>query len=1044
MNKTFLKNSFRHSIFAEYMMLMTAILLPMGMAIAYYVLTQVNQEMEHRSLDALEQLATAKVAMINHEIDQHLKELEVFADTESAEDAMLDLSDVFHSQGVDSEAYKKLRRSYQPVFDEFIERGDYNNMFLMDMHGHIVYALKHQAYFANHVSKEENENKGLMQVFQQSLEHMQATNSSFEYDPSSQKIVAFEAVPIFDKGKILGVLALEFHNHTIQDVVSNYMGLGTTGEVVVGRRDGDHILITAPLRHDQKSAFHRTIDMHALNARPIREASQGKTGRAKLKDWRHKEVLAAWQYIPALQWGMVVKIDTEEAFGGWYQLRTSLLLYSTLALLLCYVVLFIFTRRITRPLEKLTQMSRDIASGKDDVVLPTWNGRGNEVAVLSHVFGMMLHELQLSKQSLQETSDALAEHNRSLNQRVYEQTARICAVLDCTTDGIITIDQHGMVERANPAACTMFGYTEAEFSTLPFIKLLPEQCHTEYTNLLIHQQSFHDAYARKGIKALKKSQATIQIELSISDMQLDEHCAFLATIRDVTERSDLEYQQSLLMEGMNHAHDAIMVTDAQGVIEYVNPAFQRLSGYSESELLGNKPSMVKSGDMPKAFYEEMWATLLRGDVWNRAFMNQHKNGSLYEVEQLISPIMDEHHDIVGFTSVQHDITGEKKKKEKLEHVQRLESLGVLAGGIAHDFNNLLTVIMGNASWAKMKLDSFSPVAPLLSNIEDASERAAALCKQMLAYSGKGKFIVKPIDLTQMVREMMNLLEVSIDKNVVMRLNLSEQLLPIEADVAQMQQVVMNLVINASEAIDKHSGTLTLYTGVVDIDDAYIQTTYIDSGLTAGRYVALEVSDTGCGMSEETQKKLFDPFFTTKFTGRGLGMSAILGIIRGHHGGIKVYSELGKGTTFKILFPCSTSQEVEEQVTLAVPVQTQGKGTILIIDDEETIRVTASMMLEDFGFDTLTAQDGEEGVSVFSAHQDDISAVLLDMTMPKMNGEDCFRELRALQPDVTVILSSGYNEQDATNRFAGKGLAGFIQKPYRAEALRDMFLKVLGQ
>ena len=198
------------------------------------------------------------------------------------------------------------------------------------------------------------------------------------------------------------------------------------------------------------------------------------------------------------------------------------------------------------------------------------------------------------------------------------------------------------------------------------------------------------------------------------------------------------------------------------------------------------------------------------------------------------------------------------------------------------------------------------------------------------------------------------------------------------------------------------------------------------------------------MSAETQKKLFDPFFTTKFTGRGLGMSAILGIVRGHGGGIKVYSELGKGTTFKILIPCGANQEEEkpQQSIVAQSVPTAGNGTILIIDDEETIRAIASMMLKGFGFETLTAQDGVEGVSVFRAHQHDIRAVLLDLNMPKMNGEDCFQALRGIDPNVMVILSSGYNEQDATNRFAGKGLAGFIQKPYRPKALRDIFLKAL--
>jgi len=315
---------------------------------------------------------------------------------------------------------------------------------------------------------------------------------------------------------------------------------------------------------------------------------------------------------------------------------------------------------------------------------------------------------------------------------------------------------------------------------------------------------------------------------------------------------------------------------------------------------------------------------------------------------------------------------------------------------------------------------------------------------MLAYSGKGKFIVESLNLTDMIEEMVNLLDVSIQKNVVMRLDLSEQLLPIEADVAQMQQVVMNLVINASEAIEGKSGIITIHTGVVAIDEAYIQTTYMDENLSAGRYVVVEISDTGCGMDEETQKHMFDPFFTTKFTGRGLGMSAILGIVRGHKGAIKVYSEQGKGTTLKVLFPCSEHVVSEQKEIAKAPEQSRGYGTILIVDDEETIREIASVILEDIGFSTLTANDGEDGVAMFRQHQSEIRAVLLDMTMPRLNGAEVFRKIRMMKPDVKVVLSSGYNEQDATNRFAGKGLAGFIQKPYSPEALQTMILDILSE
>ncbi len=1038
-------SSVLHSIFGEFMLLITAILVPIGLIVGFYILNQMNQVVEKQYLQSLESLAGEKASTINDYIDGHLKHIEELSHVQLTRYAMADFTELFHDGGVDSPAYKRVEKKYDVYFKQYLDSGGYYDLFMIDVKGNIIYTIKHESDFGTNLETGPYSDTGLAQVFRQSLNNLQVGNSGFAYYEPSKEPAAFIAAPLIYNNQVMGVVALQFDTDNFYEVVNNYTGLGKTGEVVVGQREGDHVLITAPLRHDASSAFQRTVALDARDAQSVRESSQGETGLGKLTDWRGEEVLAVWQYIPALQWGMVVKIDTQEAFSYWHSLRESLVVYALLALLFIYLLLSVVTRRITRPLRKLTQASVDVASGKQDVQLPKIGRKGNEVAILSAAFQTMIGQVQSSKEEMKRTLESLAENNRLLDRRVNEQTSRIRAVLDFTSDGIITIDSYGIIERVNPAACEMFSYTEGELVGLSFTVFVPEEERAEYTHILKQDQdSKHGLHFTRELKGLMKSGELVAIELRINDMQVGGQHLFLATIRDITERTELEYQQTRLMEAMDQAQDAVLITDANAVIEYVNPAYQALSGFSADELIGETPRMVQSGEMPRSFFKQMWKQLLSGRTWHGTFINKHKNGELYEVEQSISPIFDTSENIMGFTSVQHDITGEKKEREKLEHIQRLESLGVLAGGIAHDFNNLLTAILGNTALAKQKLDRLSPITPLLTNVEQASERAAALCKQMLAYSGKGKFIIEPVNLTHMVHEMMNLLGVSIDKNVVMRLDLSEQLLPIEADVAQMQQVVMNLVINASEAIDKHSGTLTIHTGVVEIDEQYIATTYVDSDLKAGCYVCLEVSDTGCGMNEETQRHLFDPFFTTKFTGRGLGMSAILGIIRGHHGGIKVYSELGKGTTFKILLPCSDTLSVESLDKNEPVHQEQRQGTILVIDDEETIRATASMMLENFGFTTLTAQDGEVGVQVFREHQDEISAVLLDMTMPNMDGEGCFRALRAINPHVIVVLSSGYNQQDATNRFAGKGLAGFIQKPYFPVALRDVIFKALDQ
>ena len=405
-----------------------------------------------------------------------------------------------------------------------------------------------------------------------------------------------------------------------------------------------------------------------------------------------------------------------------------------------------------------------------------------------------------------------------------------------------------------------------------------------------------------------------------------------------------------------------------------------------------------------------------------------------------------------------DITERKRGEEErlslerqVQHAQKLESLGVLAGGIAHDFNNILMVILGNADLALYELSPHSPAHENIMEIEQASKRAAELAKQMLAYSGKGRFVVEPIYLGELVREMAHLLGISVSKTAVLKYNFADNLPTFDGDATQIRQIIMNLITNASEAIGDMSGVIALSTGAMDCDRDYLDRADktlragLDEPLPEGLYVYLEVADTGCGMDAETIKKVFDPFFTTKFAGRGLGMAAVLGIVRGHHGVVQIYSEPRKGTTFKILFPASELPEDDGKIQgrgLADAELWYGQGTVLIVDDEETVCAVGKRMLNKMGFSVLTASDGRKAVEILREHADEIDCILLDLTMPHMGGEEAFRELRSIQPDVKVILSSGYNEQDATQRFTDKGLAGFIQKPYSMVTLKEKLMEVL--
>lgn len=392
-----------------------------------------------------------------------------------------------------------------------------------------------------------------------------------------------------------------------------------------------------------------------------------------------------------------------------------------------------------------------------------------------------------------------------------------------------------------------------------------------------------------------------------------------------------------------------------------------------------------------------------------------------------------------------DYLEEKKRSdEKLLEKQKLESLGVLAGGVAHDFNNLLTGILANASLAVEELPPDAKVQPILQDVVNASYRAADLTKQLLAYAGKGRFIVRAINLSDAVRDINHLVQSSIPSHVQVDADLAPDLPPIEADIAQLQQVVMNLVINAAEAIpESQHGTVSVKTSLQEVDEHYIATVLNPGEIAAGDYVKLEVSDTGIGMDQATMQRIFEPFYTTKFTGRGLGLAAVLGIVRTHNGALRVYSTPGEGSTFRILFPATQDKPAPVAAKNRASARTARCGrTVLVIDDQEIVRRTAKAALERAGYDVVVAESGEEGVKLFHALAKKISAVLLDLTMPGMGGEDTLRQVQRIQPDAKVILSSGYSQTEVVQKFAGKRLAGFLEKPFTSAALVEKMSSIL--
>lgn len=481
----------------------------------------------------------------------------------------------------------------------------------------------------------------------------------------------------------------------------------------------------------------------------------------------------------------------------------------------------------------------------------------------------------------------------------------------------------------------------------------------------------------------------------------------------------------------------------------VNPAAEQLIGEGPAETRGKALDAIGPRGVFAGLKDVLLDVVRTGEPHELEWLCP-ANADPAPVLRIRAFLMPEERVGIAFEDVTDKKRAEGERLElekKMQHAQKLESLGVLAGGIAHDFNNILLAILGNANLALRAFREGAAAEPCVEEIEKAARRGAELTRQMLAYSGKGRFVVKALDLTETVEEMTQLLRSSVSKRISLKLNLSPALPAIRADSAQIQQVVMNLITNAGEAFgEEDSGLVTVSTGVMECSGEYLAQSRLPQKPEPGTYVFIEVSDTGCGMSEETKAKMFEPFFTTKFSGRGLGTSAILGIVRGHGGAILVESEQERGTTVRVLFPAQEGRAGRDTKRVAKhePPAERIEGTVLLVDDEKAVRILAARVLERLGLKVFVAADGRRGLDLFRAHADDIDCTILDLSMPNMDGIQTLRELRHIKSEARIILSSGFAEQELEGRLSEGEITAFIQKPYVVDDLEEIVRQVLRQ
>jgi two-component system NtrC family sensor kinase len=553
------------------------------------------------------------------------------------------------------------------------------------------------------------------------------------------------------------------------------------------------------------------------------------------------------------------------------------------------------------------------------------------------------------------------------------------------------------------------------------------------------------AYRDGGIHTVERQVETekgvLFVEITASPMRdaSGDIVAGVEVVRDITARRRGEEDRARLALAVDQAAEAVVITDREGAIQYVNPAFERITGYTLAEAVGKNIRILRSGEQGESIYREMWETLLRGEVWEGHFINRKKDGTLYEEDASISPVRDSSGNIISFVAVMRDVTRLLSLEKQVRMAQKMESVGTLAGGIAHDFNNMLTVILGYGEMLKLRIGNDPKAVSDLGEILGSAERASVLTRQLLTFARRQ--VVEPVhlDLNEVVTGLVKLLRKVTRENIEIKTFPAERPVMIRADRGQVEQVLMNLCLNARDAMPS-GGQLVIETGVTSLDEEYLkQYPY----MKPGRYATLSVSDTGIGMDEKTRERIFEPFFTTKGPekGTGLGLAMVYGIVKQHDGFIHVYSEPGKGTTFRVYFP-EVDAPADAKVVASQGVAHGGSETILLAEDNESVRRLTEQTLVSYGYKVLIACDGEEALDIFRRHGKEIAMAVLDVVMPKMGGKQAYDEMAMISPGVKVLFLSGYSANAIHESFVLLPGISFLQKPFSPDALARKVREVL--
>ncbi len=512
---------------------------------------------------------------------------------------------------------------------------------------------------------------------------------------------------------------------------------------------------------------------------------------------------------------------------------------------------------------------------------------------------------------------------------------------------------------------------------------------------------------------------------------------------DITERKRAEQDRDRLVAAIDQAREIVIITDPQGIIQYVNPAFEEVSGYTREEAIGRKPGIVRSGKHDETFYTGLWRTITAGRVWRGTFTNRRKDGTTWEEIATISPVRDEAGNICNFVSVNRDVTDESKLRQQLYHAQKMEAIGTLAGGIAHDFNNILTSVIGYGGLARTDLDPDGRPAKNIEHVLRAARRASELVKQILAFSRQTEQAARPMVVQPLLKETTKLLESSLPSTIEIRCQVAETAPPVMADPSQIHQVIMNLCVNAFNAMRERGGLLDLRLEEITIEEPV---TSSPNDLHPGPYLKLTVSDTGCGMNRTTLSHIFEPYFTTSSNGEGtgLGLSTVHGILKSAGGAITVRSEPREGTIFTVYLPVCMEEADEGGEEYRDGPLLGGNESILFVDDETMLAEFGEIALGRLGYDVTVFTKSNAALEVFRKDPQRFDLIITDQVMPGMTGMELAEAAIATRPDMPIILTTGFSQTITAEMCRQRGIKEFVMKPLVVRELSRAIRRALGE